>query len=515
MNLPYPESTALAKMASELGKKRISELDTEDFLLEAAGIRLDFTRNLLDRETLAQLLCLAVSADLGAARRALFDGSSLNFTEQRAVAHTLLRATDAPAGMERSHREVQQCLDTMALWVDRVHSGEHRGFTDRAITHVVNLGIGGSDLGPRLVSQALTPYRSDTLEVRYCANIDPAELADTLCKLDPATTLFIVCSKTLSTEETLANAQSAKRWLQTAGCDDKDLCKHLLAVTTNLEAARGLGIPADNTLPMWDWVGGRYSLWSGIGWSVAFSVGMDNFRALLTGAEAMDKHFSSAPMDKNLPVILSLLEVWYVNFMGAQNQAVVPYFHYLRRLPAFLQQLTMESNGKRVNRRGEPVSYATAPVLWGEVGTNGQHSFHQLLHQGTVFCPVDFILPQVSNAADNDNITRLLANGLAQARALMEGRTLQEARDSLLARGVTPEEADRLAPHLVMPGNRPSTIISFEQLTPQTLGALLALYEHRTFCSGHLWQINSFDQYGVELGKVLSGEIYESLLRAP
>ncbi len=515
MSLPYPESSTLTQMASELSRKRITELDNKSFRLEAAGISLDFTRHLLDREGLAQLLCLAVSADLGNARRALFDFSSLNFTEQRAVAHTLLRTTEAPPGLELEHNKIQRCLETMAGWVQRIHSGEHRGFAGTPISHVVNLGIGGSDLGPRLVSQALAPYHYTALEVRFCANIDPAELTETLAGLNPASTLFVICSKTLGTEETLANASAARQWLLDGGCAAADLNKHLLAVSTNLEAAQDMGIPEENILPLWDWVGGRYSLWSAIGWSAAFAVGMDNFKALLAGAEAMDKHFASAPLDENLPVIMSLLEIWYVNFLGSRNYAVVPYSHSLRRLPAFLQQLTMESNGKRTNRAGEAVTYATAPVLWGDEGSNSQHSFHQLLHQGTLLCPVDFVIPQQGHGDEEDKHLRLRANALAQAKALMEGRSEQQACDSLLAKGMSETDAQRLAPHLAMPGNRPSSILGFEKLTPHTLGALLALYEHRTFCSGHLWQINSFDQYGVELGKILSGDIYQSLIKEP
>jgi glucose-6-phosphate isomerase len=400
----------------------------------------------------------------------------------------------------------------MAAWVDSVHSGEHRGYSGETITDIVNLGIGGSDLGPRMVVQALRPFHIKTLRTHFCANIDPAELATVLQDLNPARTLFIVCSKSLLTEETLHNARSARRWLLAGGAPENAVASHFLAVSTNIEAAQDFGIPPQNILPLWDWVGGRYSLWSAIGWSIAFAVGNENFAALLAGAEEMDNHFRTAPLDANLPVIMSLLEVWNVTILGAESCAVIPYQHNLARLPAFLQQLSMESNGKRVNSTGITVDYATAPVLWGEEGTNGQHSFHQLLHQGTLLCPVDFILPLTGSLGeDREGHKRLVANCLAQARALLIGRDEDAALDSLLARGLTRARAQQLAPHLVTPGNRPSSTLSCPQLTPGRLGALLALYEHKTFCSGHIWQINSFDQWGVELGKELGTEIYASM----
>lgn len=513
---PYPE---LAQRLTELARRdtegRIEALMTADssrltdFSCSAAGWHLDFSRHLLSRDAREALLALALKSGLLEAREGLFDGRLLNHTEQRAVLHTLLRAQQAPPGLEEEYGDVQDCLDRMAQWVERVHSGSHRGSGGRRITDIVNLGIGGSDLGPRMVVEALRPYGVPNCQVHFVANVDPDDLAATLEGLDPGSTLFIVCSKTLRTEETLHNAQAARRWLLEAGTDETDLEKHFLAVSTNLEAARELGIPAANILPMWDWVGGRYSLWSAIGWSIAFAVGVDRFRALLTGASAMDEHFRGAAAEHNMPLWLSLLEIWYVNFLGAQNHAVIPYHQDLARLPAFLQQLSMESNGKSVNHRGEPVAYATAPVLWGDVGTNGQHSFHQLLHQGTVLCPIDFLLIQgVQGTADDDGKRRLLANGLAQTRALLVGRDEAASRQSLLERGVEADRAESLAPHLVIPGNRPSSTLSCDRLTPESLGALLALYEHKTFCSGHIWQINSFDQWGVELGKAISADIY-------
>ncbi len=518
MSLPYPESKALSALAEDLAQKRIGDLNKADaarnaeFKVQAAGIQLDFNGALLDRGGMAQLLSLAASAELPTAREQLFDGSLLNNTEQRAVGHCLLRSSEAPAGLEQEYAEVQACMNRMRDWVDAVHSGDHRGYSDLPVSHVVNLGIGGSDLGPRMVCQALADCELSKTQVHFCANVDPDELNDLLKALPAEQTLFIICSKTMTTEETLSNTERARQWLLDEGCPEGELAKHLLAVSTNTEKAAELGIPEANMLPMWDWVGGRFSLWSAVGLSIAFAIGYDGFRRLLDGAAAMDQHFRRAPLESNLPVLLSLLEIWYVNFLGANNYAVLPYSHRLRRLPAFLQQLTMESNGKQVNRSGQPVDYNTAPVLWGEAGSNGQHSFHQLLHQGTVMCPIDLILIDLKDPHQSDARTRLYANGLAQARAFTFGRTETEARASLLQRGVPKEEAQQLASHLAIPGNRPCHLISLDELSPETVGALIALYEHRTFCSGHLWQINSFDQYGVELGKVLSKGIYQELL---
>ena len=516
---PYPQlASRLAELADRDRSAHIADLIAEDsarladFSCSAAGWHLDFSRHLLSREARDVLLGLAAEAGVLDASAGLFDGQPLNHTERRAVLHTLLRSSTAEPGLEAEYREIQDCLRRMGEWVERVHDGSHRGGTGERITDVVNLGIGGSDLGPRMVVEALRPYHLSHCRTHFVANVDPDDLAATLTGLEPGNTLFIVCSKTLRTEETLHNAQAARRWLLEAGIAETDLGQHFLAVSTNLEAAAQLGIPGANILPMWDWVGGRFSLWSAIGWSIAFALGADRFRELLAGAAAMDTHFRNAPAEHNMPLWLSLLEVWYVNFLDARCHAVIPYHQDLARLPAFLQQLSMESNGKAVNSRGERLGYATAPVLWGDVGTNGQHSFHQLLHQGTVLCPVDFLLltgPQAN--PDQDGKRRLLANGLAQSRALLVGRDVEASRQSLLDRGMDTASADRLAPHLVIPGNRPSSTLSCPGLTPESLGALLALYEHKTFCSGHIWQINSFDQWGVELGKAISADIYQVL----
>jgi glucose-6-phosphate isomerase len=477
-----------------------------DFTASAAGLTLDYSRQLLCRDSLAALLQLAVQAQLPARARELVGGAPLNNTEARPALHSLLRAQQAPTGLAAEFREVQQTRERMRAWSERLNKGRHQGFSGRAITDIVNIGIGGSDLGPRLVSEALRPFQG-LLGCHYVANVDPADLQQTLQGLDPGSTLFIICSKSFRTEETLANGLAAREWLLQAGAGTDDLDKHFLAITTNLAAAEAFGLPAGNCLPMWDWVGGRYSVWSAVGLSCAITLGWDNFTELLAGAAAMDSHFVEAEPGANMPMLMSLLEIWYCNGFDAGNHVVLPYDQSLQRLPDFLQQLTMESNGKRVSRDGRPLPYQTAPVLWGAAGTMGQHSFHQLLHQGTRLCPVDFILPLTTHTDMADQHRMLVANGLAQSRALMIGRSEEAARDSLLRRGLDAAEAERLAPHLAMPGSRPSSVISLEAVTPHSLGALLALYEHRTFCSGQLWGINPFDQWGVELGKEIGVEI--------
>jgi glucose-6-phosphate isomerase len=515
-NLPWPSDEDLRDHAGRHQQLKVSELLQTDpdrprqFRCTAAGIELDYSRQLLDAAARQALLALVVEADLSAARTAMFEGATINHTEHRAVLHTLLRAKQPPPGLESEFAAIQQCQFDQQRWVDAVRSGQHRGFDGQPITDIVNIGIGGSDLGPRMVVQALTPYHQQ-LRVHFCANIDPADLDTTLGKLNPATTLFIICSKTFTTEETLHNAAAARRWLLAAAPGESAVANHFLAVSTNLKAIAAFGIPAANVLPLWNWVGGRYSLWSAIGWSIAFAIGNDGFDQLLAGARAMDDHFQQAAAADNMPIMMSLLEIWSVNYLGARNQAVIPYDHHLGRLPAFLQQLSMESNGKRVDHEGSALAYATAPVLWGEEGSNGQHSFHQLLHQGTVLCPVDFILPLTSHSDDQDRHQRLVAHCIAQGQALTQGRDLQASTDSLLQRGTAADAAAALAPHLVIPGNRPCSTLTCQQLTPHALGALLALYEHKTFCSGHFWHINSFDQWGVELGKQLSSSVYGAM----
>ncbi len=506
-----PSFSAVVAQAERLKSGDIASLfaaDTsraEDFLAEGAGITLDYSKHLLSREALGELLQLAEDARWQHHAAALVNGENVNNTENRPALHTLLRASSGN-NLPDKFREVSDTRAKMQYWAEQLNQGMRRGFSAEVITDVVNIGIGGSDLGPRLVSEALTPFHGD-VACHYVANVDPADLQDTLLDLDPGTTLFIMCSKSFRTQETLTNGLAARQWLLNAGASGEDLEKHFLAITTNLAAAADFGIPESNCLPLWDWVGGRYSVWSAIGLSTAISVGWKNFSEFLRGAETMDQHYIDAPAEQNLPLIMSLLEIWYCNFFGADNHVVLPYSHHLQRLPDFLQQLTMESNGKQVSSDGEELPYVTGPVLWGAAGTMGQHSFHQLLHQGTRLCPADFVLPLTTHTGMAEQHRELVANCLAQSRALMIGRTPTAAREALLSRDISASEADRLAPHLAMSGNRPNSMITMDSLTPATLGALLALYEHRTYCSGKLWGINPFDQWGVELGKEIGVEI--------
>ena len=481
----------------------------ERYTATAAGLHLDYAKQRLDDSGLAGLLQLAEEADLPARAAALLAGEELNNTEGRPALHSLLRAASG-SGQDERFSEVCATRERMRQWAERINSGQQRGYSGQTITDVVNIGIGGSDLGPRLVTEALHPFQG-LVACHYVANVDPADLQDTLLQLDPASTLFIICSKSFRTEETLTNGLAARQWLLMAGATEGELDKHFLAITTNLAAAADFGIPEDNCLPLWDWVGGRYSVWSAVGLSCAIAVGWDHFTEFLAGAEAMDQHFISAPVGQNLPMLLSLLEIWNCNVLGAGNHVVLPYDNSLQKLPDFLQQLTMESNGKQVSAAGTQLPYQTGPVLWGSAGTMGQHSFHQLLHQGTRDCPVDFVLPLTTHTGMSAQHQRLVANCLAQSRALMVGRSEAEALDALAGRGVPLAEAERLAPHMMMPGNRSNSVITMDSLNPATLGALLALYEHRTFCSGQLWGINSFDQWGVELGKEIGAEILGEL----
>ncbi|MDX1732930.1 MAG: glucose-6-phosphate isomerase [Halioglobus sp.] len=511
----YPAYAQLQSHAQRLQSVAIQSMLAEDaaraddFGIEAAGIHLDYAKQLLDRPTLALLLELGEQAGLAARVEHLFDGESINVTEQRPALHMLLRA-DAAGGHESAYAEVSATRERMRELADSLNAGDWQGYWGDVITDVVNIGIGGSDLGPRLVTEAL-PAFAGALRCHYVANVDPADLAGTLAGLNPATTLFIICSKSFRTEETLTNGLAARQWLLDAGAAAADLDRHFLAVTTNLPAAADFGISGDNCLPMWDWVGGRYSVWSAVGLSSAVALGWENFSRLLTGARRMDEHFRNAAPAANMPMLMALLEVWNCNLLGAENHAVLPYDHSLRQLPDYLQQLTMESNGKRVGTNGEPLKYHTAPVLWGSAGTIGQHSFHQLLHQGTRRCPVDFVLPLNTLTGRHEQHRRLVANCLAQSRALMVGRSPEQAREALTGRGVDAAQAAVLAQHLAMPGNHPHSVLTMHSLTPEALGSVLALYEHRTYCSGQLWGINPFDQWGVELGKEIGAQILQRL----
>ncbi len=480
---------------------------------EAVGLRLDFSRHAVNPPLWRALLNLAKAAEVPKAVEAMFAGEKINHTEQRQVLHTALRArfeSSLSGNLEPQYQQVQRVGEELAVLIERVHSGQRSGYAGDAFTDVVNIGIGGSDLGPAMVTDALTPYHK-ALNVHFVSNVDPSHLFNTLKDLNPETTLFVIASKTFTTLETLANAKSARRWLREHAGTEAPLSSHFVAVTSNVQKAEEFGIDGESVYPMWDWVGGRYSLWSAIGLPIGLAVGWSNFQALCQGAQSMDRHFLTAPLEQNLPVILSLLEILSVNILGAQSHAVLPYDQNLSQLPAFLQQLTMESNGKRVDRKGRLLSRASCPVVWGAAGTNGQHSFHQLLHQGTSSIATDFLVPLQSHNPLDDQHAHLVTNCMAQARALLFGKTEAEAEKELVDAGYSEEDARALAPHKVLPGNRPSLTLSFDETTPQTLGALIALYEHKVFASSVIWQINAFDQWGVELGKQIGDSIYREI----
>ncbi|RKP08611.1 phosphoglucose isomerase [Thamnocephalis sphaerospora] len=470
----------------------------------------DYSKNLVTDETLDLLVQLAEATGVASLRDSMFNGDPINFTEHRSVLHVALRNVSGwrafkDASGQSVDGEVRDVLGQMKRCADAIREGVWTGYTGKRITDVVNIGIGGSDLGPAMVCQALTPYQGTGPNAHFVSNVDGTHLAEVLKRVNPETTVFIVASKTFTTIETIRNANSAKAWFLTQASDPAHVAKHFIALSTNLKATGEFGIAPENVFRFWDWVGGRYSLWSAIGLSIAIHVGFEHFEALLRGAEAMDRHFAETPLRENLPVLLGLLGVWYGDFFGAATHAVLPYDQYLGRLPAYLQQADMESNGKYVTRNGERVNYATGPVLWGEPGTNGQHAFYQLIHQGTRLVPCDFIAPLRTHnpIANNAHHEILLANLLAQPEALMRGKPLEAA----LAE--TPAD---LAPHRVFEGNRPTnTLLVRGALTPAALGALIALYEHKIFVQGAIWQINSYDQWGVELGKVLAKNVLGEL----
>ncbi|MBT9613293.1 MAG: glucose-6-phosphate isomerase [Burkholderiales bacterium] len=515
-----PAWKALKNHHKQMANVHMRDLFAQDaqrfdkFTLRFNDLLLDFSKNIVTDTTMQLLFDLARQAEVPAWRERLFAGDKINFTENRAVLHTALRnRSNHPikvAGRDVMPA-VNKVLAHMRDFSKRVRSGQWKGYTGHAITDIVNIGIGGSDLGPVMATEALKPYAAPHLQVHFVSNIDGTHLAQTLKPLNPETTLFIVASKTFTTQETLTNARSARDWCLSAARDEKAIAKHFVAVSTNTKEVKAFGIDPANMFEFWDWVGGRYSLWSAIGLSIALYLGMDQFEALLGGAHAMDEHFRSTPLEQNLPVVMGLLGVWYGDFFDAQSHAVLPYDQYLHRFPAYLQQLDMESNGKRVRRDKKTVDYHTGPVLWGEPGTNGQHSFYQLIHHGTKIIPADFLAPAQSQNPLGEHHPILLSNFFAQTEALMKGKTEAEVRAELIAAGVTGRKQDQLAPHKVFPGNRPTNSILFKQLDPATLGALIALYEHKIFVQGVIWNINSFDQWGVELGKQLAQKIQPEL----
>ncbi len=489
----------------------------EKFSLRFEDILLDFSKNRVKKPTMKLLHELAMQADLPGWIEKMFSGERINCTEDRAVLHIALRnrsnrpilvdGQDVMPGVNAVLKHMRECSDA-------IRSGVWRGFTGKPITDVVNIGIGGSDLGPVMVAEALKPYSKRDLKLHFVSNVDGTQIAETLRTLNPETSLFIIASKTFTTQETMTNANSAKDWFLKAAGDTAHVAKHFVALSTNTKAVEAFGIDVENMFEFWDWVGGRYSLWSAIGLSIALSIGMDNFEELLAGAHAMDEHFRSAPLEENLPATLGLLGLWYNNFWGADSHAILPYDQYLHRFAAYFQQGDMESNGKSVARDGQPVRWSTGPVIWGEPGTNGQHAFYQLIHQGTKLIPCDFLAPVESHNPLGDHHEILLSNFFAQTEALMCGKTADEVRAELQAQKeptLSGEQIEAIVPHKVFTGNRPTNSILFQKLTPRTLGSLIAMYEHKIFTQGILWNINSFDQWGVELGKQLAKIILPEL----
>jgi glucose-6-phosphate isomerase len=489
----------------------------ERLSLEAAGLFLDYSKNRLDGRTLELLAALARERGVEARRDAMFAGEKINNTEQRAVLHTALRAprgTRLVVDGQDVIADVHAVLGRVRVFTDAVRSGEWLGHTGKPITDIVNIGIGGSDLGPKMACLALRQFAHPRLTLHFVSNVDGHDLDAALERVDPETTLFIVASKTFTTAETMMNAHSARSWF-VARAPEAALPRHFVAVSTNTEAVRAFGIDPANMFPFWDWVGGRYSVWSAIGLPIALSVGFGYFSDFLAGAHAMDEHFRSAPLEANMPVLLALVGFWNRQFLGCPSVSIAPYHQDLNRFPAYLQQLEMESNGKRVTRDGAPVDTPTCPAIWGECGTNGQHAYFQLLHQGTDVTPIDFIAALRPGHEMVHHHTALLANCFAQSEAFMKGKTIDEVRKDLQQQGLSLAEIERLAPHKTFPGNRPSNTILMEYLNPASLGALIALYEHKTFVQGVLWDVNSFDQWGVELGKVLAKNIEAELAGEP
>jgi glucose-6-phosphate isomerase len=504
---------AHAALMAEVAMRDLFAADPDrfdGFSLSMGDLLLDFSKNRMTRETLDLLVDLAETADLSTWAERMFTGAAINATEDRSVLHTALRNRSGEPVMvdgEDVMPAVNDVLGKMQRFSAAVRDGTWRGHTGRRIRHVINIGIGGSDLGPAMVTEALSAWHDPAITVGFVSNVDGADIRRALAGLDVEETLFIVASKTFTTQETMTNAHTARDWALAALGDEAAIARHFVAVSTNEAEVRAFGIDPDNMFEFWDWVGGRYSLWSAIGLSIAIAVGFEKFEALLDGAHAMDRHFRNAPLAENLPVVLGLIGIWNSNFLGAESHAVIPYDQGLARLPAFLQQLDMESNGKTTSRDGAAVAYQTGPILWGAPGTNGQHAFFQLLHQGTRLIPADFLCAANSGYPGGRHHAMLVANFLAQTAALMCGKTETEAEAELLAQGMPAAEARRLAPHKTYPGNRPTNSIVVPHFDPYHLGAVIALYEHKVFVQGVIWNIYSYDQWGVELGKEMAGRL--------
>ncbi|MBK6948529.1 MAG: glucose-6-phosphate isomerase [Haliscomenobacter sp.] len=487
------------------------------FSLQFEDILVDFSKNRISEETLGFLFDLARECGLPAAIESMFSGEPINETENRSVLHTALRNLNgSPVHTDGGNvmPSVRAVLDQMERFSKRVLSGDWQGFTGKPMEHIVNIGIGGSDLGPVMVTEALKPYWQPGIQCHFVSNVDGTHIAEILRKVNPETTLFLIASKTFTTQETMTNAYSARQWFLQAAIDPSHVSKHFVALSTNAKAVREFGIDTENMFEFWDWVGGRYSLTSAIGLSIACTIGFPRFKELLEGFHAMDQHFRYTPLEKNIPAVLALIGIWYNNFFGAETEAILPYDQYLHRFAAYFQQGNMESNGKSVDRNGVPVTYQTGPVVWGEPGTNGQHAFYQLIHQGTKLIPCDFIAPAISHNAIGDHHEKLLSNFFAQTEALMMGKTIEQVEAELRKEGKTEAQINKLLPYKVFEGNRPTNSILIKQITPRSLGALIALYEHKIFAQGVIWNIYSFDQWGVELGKQLASKILPELQTA-
>lgn len=518
----FTQTTAYQKLLSDkkrLESSSISALFHTDserqkkYSLFFQNILIDYSKNILDAETFEHLIELAKECQLESAIQAQLNGEAINQTEGRAVLHTALRKPKGQSQLLNGvdiNADIHQVRAHMKEFTEQVVSGTWKGFTNKSITDVVNIGIGGSDLGPVMVTEALKPYKTH-LNVHFVSNVDGTHIAETLKKVNPETTLFLIASKTFTTQETMANAFTARDWFLKTAKDEAAVSKHFVALSTNKTQVEKFGIDSANMFAFWDWVGGRYSLWSAIGLSICLSIGYDNFESLLSGAHEMDLHLANTPLEANAPVILALLGIWYVNFWNAPTQAILPYDQYMHRFAAYFQQGDMESNGKTVDRTGKRVNYATGPVIWGEPGTNGQHAFYQLIHQGTQMIPADFIAPAKTHNPIGNHHTFLMSNFFAQTEALMNGKSLEIVKSELVKAGLNESEIEKLAPFKVFEGNKPTNSILAKEINPATLGALIAMYEHKIFVQGVIWNIFSYDQWGVELGKQLANSILPEL----
>ncbi len=514
---PWKELQAHFQEMESVHMRSLFEQDArrfEEFSQEWEDFLVDYSKNRISRKTMDLLFDLAESCKLREAIQVMFSGEHINETEDRAVLHIALRNTSGRPIMERGvdiMPKVHQELDHMKSFSYAIISESWKGYTGKPIKNIVNIGIGGSDLGPVMVTEALKPYWKKGMQVYFVSNVDGTHMGETLKKVNPENTLFMIASKTFTTQETMTNAHTARDWFLQAAKDESEVAKHFVALSTNVEGVTKFGIDPDNMFRFWNWVGGRYSLTSAIGLSIACTIGFEHFHALLEGFHAMDEHFRTAPLKENLPVKLGLIGIWYNNFFGAQTEAILPYDQYLHRFAAYFQQGNMESNGKFVDRNGSPVEYQTGPIVWGEPGTNGQHAFYQLIHQGTKLIPCDFIAPAQTHNPISDHHEKLLANFFAQTEALMMGKTREEAKAELEADGLEGEALERLLPFKVFQGNKPTNSILLKKVSPRSLGSLIALYEHKIFTQGIIWNIFSFDQFGVELGKQLAKNILPEL----